>query len=110
MRVRYHALCLSGTQKARTVAGGCTLKTDTYLFGGMPSHLPALSLRRAKLQLLALSRGIVGSIWSCTLTGALLNDPAARSAQHSRQITRYGWCHAPTITYRRLRIYAAREA
>ena len=59
-----HCACrhTESTQKARSVAGGCTLKTDTYLFGGMPSHLPALSLRRAKLQLLALSRGIVGSI------------------------------------------------
>ena len=37
-----------------------------YLLGGMPCHLPALSLRRAKFQLLALSRGMVGSIWSRT--------------------------------------------
>lgn len=36
------------------------------MLGGMPCHLPALSLRRAKFQLLALSRGMVGSIWSRT--------------------------------------------
>ena len=78
-----------------------------HLFGGMPSHLPALSLRRAKLQLLALSRGIVGSIWSRTLTGAL-KTPAARSATSMYDVIPHKYilhncvCRQSTLDNRRI--------